>query len=131
LLGSWGRKGGFYHPSKVSVPDFPHPEFPQPKRTWRDVYPDKYLLADEVVSTGICDASIPGLGSACNFKGWIVYATNLLAALPDQRKTIEAINNLDLLVVIDTMPAELAGYADVVLPDVRIWKDMIYSAIHP
>ncbi|HPD64503.1 MAG TPA: molybdopterin-dependent oxidoreductase [Bacteroidia bacterium] len=117
LLGSWGRKGGFYHPSKVSVPDFPHPEFPQPKRTWRDVYPDKYLLADEVVSTGICDASIPGLGSACNFKGWIVYATNLLAALPDQRKTIEAINNLDLLVVIDTMPAELAGYADVVLPE--------------
>jgi len=117
LLGSWGRKGGFFHPSKVSVPDFPHPEFPVPKRTWREVYPEKYLLADEVVSTGICDASIPGLGSACNFKGWIVYATNLLAALPDQKKTLDAIKNLELLVVIDTMPAELAGYADVVLPE--------------
>lgn len=117
LLGSWGRKGGFYHPSKVNLPEYPHPEFPTPKRTWRDVYPGKYILADEVVSTGICDATIPGLGSACNFKGWIVYATNLMAALPNQKKTLDAIKNLDLLVVIDTMPAELAGYADVVLPE--------------
>jgi thiosulfate reductase/polysulfide reductase chain A len=25
LLGSWGRRGGFYFPEKVSLPDYPHP----------------------------------------------------------------------------------------------------------
>ena len=50
-------------------------------------------------------------------KGWIVYATNLLHAMPDQRETIRAIQALDLLVVVDVIPSEIAGWADVVLPE--------------
>jgi thiosulfate reductase / polysulfide reductase chain A len=37
--------------------------------------------------------------------------------LPDIRNTIKAIESLELLVVIDTMPVEITGYADVVLPE--------------
>jgi thiosulfate reductase/polysulfide reductase chain A len=50
-------------------------------------------------------------------KGWFVYSSNIINALPNQDETIKAINALDLLVVIDTMPSEIAGYADVVLPE--------------
>jgi thiosulfate reductase/polysulfide reductase chain A len=39
-------------------------------------------------------------------------------ALPNQAETLKAIDALDLLVVIDTIPSEIAGYADVVLPEV-------------
>jgi thiosulfate reductase/polysulfide reductase chain A len=47
-----------------------------------------------------------------------VYSTDLIHALPNQAETLKAIDALDLLVVIDTMPSEIAGYADVVLPEV-------------
>ena len=50
-------------------------------------------------------------------KGWLVYATNLLQALPSQPETLRAIQALDLMVVVDVVPSEIAGWADVVLPE--------------
>jgi thiosulfate reductase/polysulfide reductase chain A len=118
LLGSWGRRGGFFFPDKVHLPKYPSPPYPTPKRSWKDAYPEgKYNLVSEVLSTGICDATIPNPDLSCNLKGWIVYGTNLMAALPDQEKTLEAIRNLDFLVVVDTMPMDITGYADIVLPE--------------
>lgn len=117
LLGSWGRRGGFYVPDKMSVPNYPHPEFPKPTRNWRDAMDGKYKLADLALASGVCDATIPSINIDCNIKGWIVNGTNLIMTLPNQKKTIEAMNNLELLVVVDTMPMEITGYADVVLPE--------------
>lgn len=117
LLGSWGRRGGFYEANKASVPAYPTPPYPTPKKTWRDAFPDVYPLASLVLANGICDATIPSVTRNCNFKGWIVYGTNLLLTLPEPKKTIEAMQNLDLLVAIDIMPAEITGWADVVLPE--------------
>ncbi|MDZ7268191.1 MAG: molybdopterin-dependent oxidoreductase [candidate division KSB1 bacterium] len=117
LLGSWGRRGGFYFPNKAEVPAYPHPPYPRPKRTWRDAFPDKYPLANLALANGICEATIPSATRDCNFKGWIVYGTNLMLTLPEPQKTITAIQHLDLLVVIDIMPAEITGWADVVLPE--------------
>ncbi len=117
LLGSWGRRGGYYNPESVSIPDWPHPEFPKPNRTWKDAFPGQYDLASASLASGICDATIPTISKACNFKGWIVNGTNLIHTLPNQQKTIEAIQNLELMVVVDTMPMDITGWADVVLPE--------------
>lgn len=117
LLGSWGRRGGLYNPDKVHIPKYPSPPYPEPKKTWRDAFPGKYILAEEVLASGICDATIPSSERDCTFKGWIVNGTNLIYTIPDQKKTLKAIENLELLVVIDTMPMEITGYADVVLPE--------------
>lgn len=117
LLGSWGRRGGFYFPNKAEVPAYPHPPYPKPRRTWRDAFPDKYPMANLALANGVCEATIPSATRNCNFKGWIVYGTNLMITLPEPQKTIAAIQNLDLLVAIDLMPAEITGWADVVLPE--------------
>lgn len=117
LLGSWGRRGGFFRPSKFDLPSYPHPPFPEPRKTWRDAFPGKYRLADLALASGICDATVPAADRDCSFKGWIVNGTNLIETLPDQKKTIEAIQHLDLLVAVDTMPMEITGWADVVLPE--------------
>lgn len=117
LLGSWGRRGGFYMGEEISIPEFPHPPYPETHRTWRDAFPGKYRLADLALANGICEATIPSPSRDCSFKGWIVNGTNLIFTLPDIRNTKKAIENLDLLVVIDTMPVEITGYADVVLPE--------------
>ena len=117
LLGSWGRRGGFYVSETASVPSFPHPEFPKPRRTWRDAMEGKYNLADLALASGVCEATIPSIRMDCSIKAWIVNGTNLIMTLPDHKKTIEAIKNLEFMVVVDTMPMEITGYADVVLPE--------------
>ncbi|HRR92818.1 MAG TPA: molybdopterin-dependent oxidoreductase [Bacteroidales bacterium] len=117
LLGSWGRRGGFYMPARVELASFKIPPFPETKVSWQDAFPGKYPLASTAVSNLLIDASIPENNPAFPVKGWLVNATNLLASVPDVRNTLKAIQNLDLLVAVDTMPMEITGWADVVLPE--------------
>lgn len=117
ILGSWGRRGGFYRSARTVLPDYPHEPFPVPKKTWRDLTDGKYALADSSVSNVFVDASIAQPGKEAAIKGWIVNGTNLINTLPDQKRTLEAIQQLDLLVVVDTMPMEITGWADVILPE--------------
>lgn len=117
ILGSWGRRGGYFRPDRVDLPAYPHPPFPEPKRTWRDAFPGKYKLAELALASGICEATIPTTARDCSFRGWIVNGTNLIETLPNRKQTMEAIQALELLVAIDTMPMEITGWADVVLPE--------------
>lgn len=115
LLGSWGRKGGFFYPVSMDVPDYPYPPYPKPTRPKVDNPNQKYPFANEAITTGIREATITG--TPYPVKAWFVYATNLINSLPGEQETIKAIQNLDLLVVVDVVPSEIAGWADVVLPE--------------
>jgi thiosulfate reductase/polysulfide reductase chain A len=115
LLGSWGRPGGFYAQEKVALPGFPAPEPPKPKQDWKAEVQARFPL----VSTGISNVMIDASAEPdAFFKGWFVYATNLTTTVPAVREQLErAAQSLELVVVIDTVPAEITGYADVVLPE--------------
>lgn len=116
LLGTWGRKGGFYQPHSFSVPKFPYPAYPELKKEPVHNPNNKYPFATgEQISTGIREATITG--KPYPIKGWFIYGTNLMQALPNRNETIKAIQNLDLMVVVDVVPSEIAGWADVVLPE--------------
>jgi thiosulfate reductase/polysulfide reductase chain A len=117
LLGSWGRRGGFYRPAKLDIPSYPLPAFPASKKSWQDLFPGMYPVASGIVSNVLIDASIPDNKPAYPIKGWIVNGTNLINTIPNQGNTLKAIQNLDLLVTIDTMPMEITGWADVILPE--------------
>jgi thiosulfate reductase/polysulfide reductase chain A len=117
LLGSWGRRGGFYLPEGKAIPEYPHPPFPAVKKSWRDILGDQYPFAELPLANAVVDGSIPGRLKDFQYRGWIVNGSNLNMTMPDSRKTLEAIQNLELLVVIDTMPMEITGWADVVLPE--------------
>lgn len=115
LLGSWGRKGGFFFPSSYSIPPYPYPDYPKPGKDKVDNPDNKYPFAIEEITTGIREATITG--KPYPIKGWFIYATNLIHALPNEEETSKAIQNLDLMVVVDVIPSEIAGWADVVLPE--------------
>ena len=117
LLGSWGRRGGFYRPAKYDIPSAEIPKYPEPKKSWTDAFPGKFPIASSPVSNALIDASIPDNKPGFLIKGWIVNATNLVSSIPGQANTMKAIQNLDLLVSVDTMPMEITGWADVVLPE--------------
>lgn len=116
LMGSWGRKGGLYVPYTFSIPKYPYPPYPELKKEPLDNPNKKYPFATgEQISTGIREATITG--QPYPIKGWFIYGTNLMQALPNRDETIKAIQNLDLMVVVDVIPSEIAGWADVVLPE--------------
>jgi len=121
LLGSYGRRGGYLATGKFPLQPYPvkapqggahapmRPPADKPKA-------GGYPVAEEVLASGLCDASKPGF-AAYDIKAWIAYGTNLIHTLPSQKNTLEAIQNLDLLVAVDVLPAEICGWADVVLPE--------------
>jgi thiosulfate reductase/polysulfide reductase chain A len=115
LLGSWGRKGGFYQPASMNVPAYPYPPYPKPQKGPVDNPDRRFPFASEAITTGIREATLTG--KPYPVKGWMVYATNLVQALPNEAETIKAIQALDLLVVVDVVGSEIAGWADVVLPE--------------
>ncbi len=117
LLGAWGKKGGYYFPEKIRIPRFPHPKYPEPEWTWKDITKDKYKGAFTGVTNILIDASLPDTKLKHKIKAWYVVATNLIQSIPDQEKTKKALQNMEFVVVVDTMPTEITGYADVVLPE--------------
>lgn len=117
LLGSWGARGGFFFKEGIKLPEFPHPEYPAPAWNWKETLENRYPLANMAVTNTIIEASIPKEGREKNIKGWIVSGTNLPLTIPDKEMFKKAVQALDLIVVVDTMPMEITGYADVVLPE--------------
>ena len=77
----------------------------------------RYPAAEASVSDLFVEASLPEQTNDKKIKGWFVVGTNLITTIPNTVKTVKAIQNLDLLVVVDTMPMEITGFADVVLPE--------------
>ncbi len=128
LLGSWGRRGGFYFKEKKAIPKFPHPPYPKPKWSWETLgekYPFAQMgLTQEIVSHSIINdtkeqSKDKELENEENHqvKTWFIAGTNLINTLPDRKQFMKAINDVEFVVVVDTMPMEITGYADVVLPE--------------
>ena len=109
LLGSWGRKGGFYRQEKVELPAYPAPEPPEAESDWKQLVQPDFPLVPAGLSQAIIEACI---GEDAPIKGLFVYATNLPMTVPGiTEKLQQAAERLDLFVVVDTMPAEVTGYA--------------------
>jgi thiosulfate reductase/polysulfide reductase chain A len=114
LLGAWGHRGGFFRPAGMKLAKYPYPAYPKAKPA-ADRMPGEAPFALEPLTQGLRRASLDG--KPYPIKGWFVYGTNLIQAMPQRAETLKAIEALDLLVVCDVLPAEIAGYADVVLPE--------------
>ena len=114
LLGSWGHRGGFFIPNAPKLENYPSPAYPETKAA-ADRLENEAPFALEPLSQGLRRATLDG--KPYPIKSWFVYGTNLIQSLPQQQETIKAIQALDLLVVVDVLPVEIAGYADVVLPE--------------
>ena len=115
LLGNWGQKGGFFQGENIQIPPYPTPPLPKEDQTLANSLKKKYPFASKIPSQVLRDYTLKGGNPPV--KGWMVYGTDLLNNIPYKEKTIAAMKALEFLVVIDILPIELTGWADVVLPD--------------
>ncbi len=117
LLGSWGRRGGFFFKEAPGIPKYPHPKYPKPKWTWKDALNGKYKFAALSISNAMVEASLPNPESEYQVRAWMVAGTNLPLTMPGIPALNEAFDSLEFIAVVDTMPMEITGYADVILPE--------------
>ncbi|HVP50924.1 MAG TPA: molybdopterin-dependent oxidoreductase, partial [Terriglobales bacterium] len=117
LTGSWGRKGGIFLPTSFKTGNLSLPPFPQSQRGGADGADSRYPFASEEqgVTNGRVDATLTG--KPYPIKGWIIYGQNVLQSIPQRQKTLQAIEQLDFVAVVDVMPMEQINYADLVLPE--------------
>lgn len=120
LMGNWGAPGGLLAGGEESGPSLgslPQPPYPQVKAPRLDGVPWKYPLVPLKygVIQEIRDALLTG--KPYQGRGWLVYRQNPLMSIPERRKTLTALKNLDFLAVIDILPNDTAYYADVILPE--------------
>ena len=118
LLGAYGRKGGIFLPTKLKPGNIPHPPMPDSEKGRADGGGDKYPLAAEEsqgLTQGLVEATLTG--KPYPIKAWIIYGQNVLESIPQRHRTLEAIKQLELLVVVDVLPNEQSDYADIVLPE--------------
>jgi thiosulfate reductase/polysulfide reductase chain A len=130
LLGAWGHRGGFFRPSGLKLAKYPTPAYPKAKPA-ADRLEGEAPFALEPLTQGLRRATLDG--KPYPIKGWFVYGTNLIQAMPQRAETLKAIEALDLLVVVDVLPAEIAGYADLVLPEASYlerYDDLLPVAWH-
>ena len=117
LLGAWGKRGSLYLPEAKAIPHFPQPPYPKPKWNWKDLLEGRFPLASMGITTEIMKASIPRYKYKHQIKAWLVGGTNLPISMPDKPLLKEAIEAVEFIAVMDTMPMEVTGFADVVLPE--------------
>jgi thiosulfate reductase/polysulfide reductase chain A len=133
ILGSWGRKGGYFLREGISVPKFPIPKANKPRWNWKTALNGQFPLASQSPTNVIVEQSIKGnVDEKYRIRGWFVAGTNLPLTLPETDKFEKAVQDLDLFVAVDTMPMEVTGYADVVLPECTYLEryDTIRSSPH-
>ncbi|MBI3992188.1 MAG: molybdopterin-dependent oxidoreductase [Candidatus Lambdaproteobacteria bacterium] len=115
LLGNWGHRGGFFSGHRINLGKVATPPYPPTRKALDALARRHWPLADEIPTQFLRDHTLAGDDPA--IKGWMVYGTDLLNNIPDKDKTIATLKSLELLVVIDVLPIELTGWADVVLPE--------------
>lgn len=117
LLGAWGKRGSIFLPETLKLPKYPQPAYPEPKWTWKDINEGKFPLATMGITTELLKASVPRLNYQHQVKAWLVAGTNLPLSMPDKQLFREAAEAVEFIAVMDTMPMEMTGFADVVLPE--------------
>ena len=130
LLGAWGKRGSLYFAESVKLPKYPQPHYPEPEWTWKDINEGKFPMATMGITSELLRASIPRLNYKHQVKAWLVAGTNLPLSMPDKKLFKEAAESVEFIAVMDTMPMDITGYADVVLPEATYLEryDFVRSA---
>jgi len=117
LMGNWGVPGGIFVRTAVplELPEHEHPDDPIAPRAGEG---EAYPLAPPSLgrTNGIIEAT--RTQKPYPIKAWLLYGTNPLSHSSIGTNGIyEAINNLDLIIAIDTQFSDTVMYADIVLPE--------------
>lgn len=151
LLGAYGREGGIYFNKSPYIEAYPHPPFavtgssggcsaePGAESDELPLGPSGKARADGARTrflrgaTAMQELIEPMIsGQPYPIKALIVYGVNLLNSIPNPQRTLEALKQLDFVLVVDVLPQEHVAWADVVLPEATALEryDELWTVAH-
>ncbi|MEN8256759.1 MAG: molybdopterin-dependent oxidoreductase [Thermodesulfobacteriota bacterium] len=116
LLGAMGVKGGFVKGKgpkgvgKVSWPKGDHHE--EALHVAADVH---HFAPPGTPTDLIRDAAITG--NPYPIKSCVIWGQNPMQTIPNQKKTIDMLKQMDFVMCVDVMPTDITMYADILLPE--------------
>ncbi len=120
LMGNWGVPGGIFvrTAAPLELPRHEHPPEPEVRRADGVGEGEKYPFAPPSLgrTNGIFEATLTG--KPYPIKAWLLYGTNPLShSSIGVNHLFKAMENLDLIIAIDTQFSDTVMYADIVLPE--------------
>lgn len=124
VCGRFRRAGQKAVVDMINAPDPIHAEVISPPRSYRNFPPSRIrgvgmLGFDRLASTLAEEILTPGKGQV---RSLFVSGSNPAVCLPDQKKAVEALRDLDLLVVMDPYMSATAKLAHYVLPPTMMYE---------
>ncbi len=120
LMGNWGVPGGIFvrTAAPLELPHHEHPPEPKVRRADGAGEGEQYAFAPTSLgrTNGIYEATLTQ--KPYPIKAWLLYGTNPLShSSIGANHLFKAIENLDLIIAIDTQFSDTVMYADIVLPE--------------
>ncbi len=116
LLGNWDKPGGLLAARAVGLKGVPYDAPWYDDNHYDRIDAHKVPMMFEHEGSFILTRDAVLADDPYKIRGWLVYKTNPMGTAPNRKKTIEMMNKMDFITVVDIAMSDTAWYADLVLP---------------
>jgi thiosulfate reductase / polysulfide reductase chain A len=117
VVGSWDREGGMVPNGKVALGEYLFLPWDDPAAPRVDEMDKNFPLAAKGDGAYLKLRENVIAGTPYPVKAWMIHKQDPMNALPNQARTLEMINQMDFVGVIDVQMSDTAWYADVIFPE--------------
>jgi len=116
LLGNWDRPGGLLAARQVGLKGVPYDAPWYDDNHYERIDEHKVPMMFEHEGSFLITRDAILADDPYKIRGWFVYKTNPMGTAPNRKKTIDMMNKMDFITVVDIAMSDTAWYADLVLP---------------
>lgn len=117
IVGSWDREGGMVPNGKIALGEYLFLPWDDPAAPRVDEMDKNFPLANKGDGAYLKLRENVIAGTPYPVKAWMVHKQDPMNALPGQARTLEMLQQMDFIGVIDIQMSDTAWYADVVFPE--------------
>lgn len=117
IVGSWDHEGGMVPNGKIALGEFDFFPWDDPTAPRVDEIDKNFPMAAKGDGAYLKLRENVLAGTPYPVKAWMVHKQDPMNALPDQGKTIQMLQQMDFVGVIDVQMSDTAWYADVIFPE--------------
>ena len=117
IVGSWDREGGMVPNGKIALGEYLFLPWDDPVAPRVDEMDKNFPLAAKGDGAYLKLRENVIAGTPYPVKAWMVHKQDPLNALPNQARTLEMVQQMDFIGVVDVQMSDIAWYADVIFPE--------------
>lgn len=117
IVGSWDREGGMVPNGKIALGEYLFLPWDDPAAPRVDEMDKNFPLAAKSDGAYLKLRENVIAGTPYPVKAWMVHKQDPLNSLPNQARTLEMLQQMDFIGVIDIQMSDTAWYADVIFPE--------------